>query len=117
LDLRRIEANDKQKTARGVSFDLDLLPGSLGALTASDCDDDKRGSQLHKTTEDRFQRDNSRFSRSNAFSLSAVSVGTPARCPLSTSAFLTQSCSACGVQPILAEINITAAQSDGCSLA
>ena len=39
------------------------------------------------------------------------------RCPLSTSAFLTQSCSVCGVQPILAAIDVTAAQRDGCSLA
>jgi len=49
--------------------------------------------------------------------LVAMSVGTPARCPLSTSAFLTQSCSVCGVQPILAAIEVTAAQRDGCSLA
>src|SRR5580704_257093 len=46
--------------------------------------------------------------------LSAMSVGTPARCPLSTSAFLTQSCSVCGVQPILAAIDVTAAQREGC---
>src|SRR6202021_1785031 len=59
----------------------------------------------------------SRFSRSRAFSLSAMSVGTPARCPLSTSAFLTQSCSVCGVQPILAAIDVTAAHREGCSLA
>src|SRR5256714_9122941 len=57
----------------------------------------------------------SRFSRSKAFSFSAISVGTPARCPLSISAFLTQSCSVCGVQPILAAIEVTAAQRDGCS--
>ena len=42
-----------------------------------------------------------------------MSVGTPARWPLSTSAFLTQSCSVCGVQPILAAIDVTAAQRDG----
>src|SRR5690606_22635476 len=35
----------------------------------------------------------SRFSRSSAFSRSASSVGTPARLPLSTSAFLTHSSS------------------------
>src|SRR6476620_4880239 len=46
-----------------------------------------------------------------------MSVGTPARCPMSISAFLTQSCSVCGVQPILAAIDVTAAQRDGCSLA
>ena len=45
-----------------------------------------------------------------------MSVGTPARCPLSTSAFFTHSCSVCGVQPILAAIDVTAAQRDGCSL-
>jgi len=50
-----------------------------------------------------------------SFSFSAVSVGTPARCPLSTSAFVTQSCSVCGVQPILAAIDVTAAHRDGCS--
>jgi len=37
--------------------------------------------------------------------------------PLSTSAFLTQSCSVCGVQPILAALDVSAAQRDGCSLA
>ena len=52
-----------------------------------------------------------------AFSFSAVSVGTPVRCPLSISAFLTQSCSVCGVQPILAAIEVTAAHREGCSLA
>jgi hypothetical protein len=35
----------------------------------------------------------------------------------STSAFLTQSCSICGVQPILVAIDVTAAQRDGCLLA
>jgi hypothetical protein len=34
--------------------------------------------------------------------LSAISVGTPARLPLSTSAFFTQSRRVCAVQPILA---------------
>lgn len=43
----------------------------------------------------------SRFFRSSAFSFS---VGTPVRCPLSTPAFLTQSCSVSGVQRILAAI-------------
>jgi hypothetical protein len=46
----------------------------------------------------------SRFSRSNAFILSAISLGTPGRRPLSTSAFLTHSRSVCGVQPIFAAI-------------
>src|SRR3954454_20194393 len=62
-----------------------------------------------------FARRSSRYSRSRAFSFSAISVGTPARCPRSTSAFLTQSCSVCGVQPILAAIDVTAAQREGCS--
>src|SRR5436190_10940980 len=57
----------------------------------------------------------SRFSRSSAFSFSAISVGTPARLPLSTSAFFTQSRSVCGVQPILAAIDMIAVQRDGCS--
>lgn len=38
----------------------------------------------------------------------------PARWPLSTSDFLTQSFSVCGVQPIFAAIYITACQRDGC---
>src|ERR1700710_2521736 len=45
-------------------------------------------------------------SRSRAFNFSAMSVGTPARLPLSTSAFFTQSRSVCGVQPILAAIDM-----------
>src|SRR4029077_1672292 len=57
----------------------------------------------------------SRFSRSSAFRRSATSVGTPARVPLSTSAFLTHSLSVCGVQPIFAAIEQMAAQRDGCS--
>src|SRR6476469_7552159 len=57
----------------------------------------------------------SRFSRSQAFSFSAISVGTRARLPLSTSAFFTQSRSVCGVQPILAAIDMIAVQRDGCS--
>ena len=47
----------------------------------------------------------SRFSRSRAFSFVAISVGTPARAPLSRSAFFTHSCSVCAVQPILAAID------------
>jgi hypothetical protein len=35
--------------------------------------------------------------------------------PLSTSAFLTHSFSACAVQPILLAIDVIAAQRDGCS--
>src|SRR5258705_192670 len=57
----------------------------------------------------------SRFSRSKAFSFSAISVGTPARLPLSTSAFFTHSRSVCAVQPILAETETIVAQRDGCS--
>jgi hypothetical protein len=56
----------------------------------------------------------SRFSRSSAFIFSAISVGMPARRPLSTSAFLTQSFRVCGVQPIFAAIDITACQRDAC---
>lgn len=59
----------------------------------------------------------SRFSRSRGFDLSAMSVGTPVRCPLSTSAFLTQTCSVYDVQPILAAMELTVAQRDVCSLA
>jgi hypothetical protein len=40
--------------------------------------------------------------RSRAFSRSAISEGTPARTPLSTSAFFTHSLSVCAVQPIFA---------------
>src|SRR5712671_6866318 len=39
----------------------------------------------------------------------------PHRLPLSVSAFFTQSCNVCGVQPILAEIETTAAQREACS--
>src|SRR5665213_3580171 len=57
----------------------------------------------------------SRFSRSNAFSFVATSVGTPARTPLSRSNLFTHSCSVCDVQPILAAIEETAAQREECS--
>ena len=57
----------------------------------------------------------SQFSRSRAFIFSATSLGRPARLPLSTSLFLTQSCSVAGEQPILAAIDEMAAQRDGCS--
>ena len=56
----------------------------------------------------------SRFSRSKAFIRSAISLETPGRLPLSTSAFLTQSFRVCGAQPIFAEIDITACQRDTC---
>ncbi len=56
---------------------------------------------------------NSRFSRSSAFSRSANSVGTPAPLPLFTSAFFTYSSSMCPEQPILAAIEVIAAQRDG----
>jgi hypothetical protein len=39
--------------------------------------------------------------------LSATSVGTPPRLPLSTSAFFTHSCSVCGTQPIFSAIDTT----------
>src|SRR5512144_43892 len=54
----------------------------------------------------------SRFSRSSAFSFSAIAVGMPARLPLSTSAFLTHSFSVCGAQPIFEEIDRIAAHRD-----
>ena len=57
----------------------------------------------------------SRFSRSKAFSFSAISIGTPARLPLSTSAFFTHSSRVCAVQPILAETETIVAHRDGCS--
>src|SRR5262245_42708010 len=44
-----------------------------------------------------------------------MSVGTPARLPLSTSAFFTHSRSVCAVQPILVAIETTAAHRDWCS--
>ena len=50
-----------------------------------------------------------------AFSFVATSVGTPARTPLSRSAFFTHSLSVWAVQPILAAINKTAAQREACS--
>src|SRR5690606_8202891 len=56
---------------------------------------------------------NSRFSRSSAFNLSAISLETPARLPLSTSARLTHSCNVGGAHPIFSEIDTTAAQRDG----
>jgi hypothetical protein len=55
----------------------------------------------------------SRFSRSSAFSFSAISLGTPARRPASTSAFFTHSFSVWPVQPIFSEIDTIAAQRDG----
>jgi hypothetical protein len=45
-----------------------------------------------------------------AFILVAMSEVRPGLCPLSTSAFFTHSLSVCGVQPILAAIDTTAAQ-------
>ena len=50
----------------------------------------------------------------NGSLFSAISVGMPARRPLSTSAFLTHSFRVCGVQPIFDAIDITACQRDGC---
>ena len=41
-----------------------------------------------------------------------MSVGMPARLPLSTSAFLTHSFRVYGAQPIFAEIDMTACQRD-----
>lgn len=61
-----------------------------------------------------FARRSSRFSRSRAFMRSAISVGVPARQPLSTSAFLTHSQRVCAVQPIFAAIDITARGRDAC---
>jgi hypothetical protein len=52
---------------------------------------------------------------SSAFSRSANSVGTPARLPLFTSAFFTHSSSVCPEQPIMAAMDVIAAQRDGCS--
>jgi hypothetical protein len=57
----------------------------------------------------------SRFSRSKAFSFSAMSVETPARLPLSTSVFFTHSFSVYAVQTILADTETLVAQRDGCS--
>ncbi|AAW59662.1 DNA polymerase III alpha subunit (plasmid) [Gluconobacter oxydans 621H] len=52
---------------------------------------------------------------SSALSRSAVLAGTPARLPVSTSAFLTHSFSVCAEQPILLAIDTIAVQRDGCS--
>src|SRR5690606_29552944 len=57
----------------------------------------------------------SRFSRSSAFIFSDTSLGTPARLPLSTSAFFSHSFSVCAEQPIFAAIDTTAAQREPCS--
>jgi hypothetical protein len=48
-----------------------------------------------------------------AFSFSAISGHRPPQCLLSISALLTQSCSVCGMQPILAVIEVTAVQPTG----
>jgi hypothetical protein len=50
-----------------------------------------------------------------AFILAAMSVGTPARMPLSTSVFLVHSFSVCAVQPILLATDAIAAHREGCS--
>src|SRR5258708_39891246 len=54
----------------------------------------------------------SRFSRSSAFILAAMSEVRPGLRPLSTSAFFTHSLSVCGVQPILVAVHTTPAQPD-----
>jgi hypothetical protein len=56
----------------------------------------------------------SRFSRSSAFIFSAMSLGMPARCPLSTSAFLTQLFNVFAEQPIFAATEAIACQRDPC---
>src|SRR5690606_28488352 len=58
---------------------------------------------------------NSRFSLSRALSFSAISVVTPARLPLSTSAFLDHALRVCAEPPILPATDTTAAQRDGYS--
>ena len=80
---------------------------------------DRRSSSAIAKYADAFRRislawRSSRFSRSSAFMRSAISLETPGRLPRLTSAFLTQSFSVCGVQPIFAAIEITACQRDGC---
>lgn len=50
-----------------------------------------------------------------AFIFSAMSLGRPARLPLSISAFFTHSLRVCAEQPIFAAIDDTAAQRDACS--
>lgn len=56
----------------------------------------------------------SRFSRSSAFILSAMSLEMPARLPLSTSAFLTQSFNVFAEHSIFAAIDVIACQRDPC---
>jgi len=55
------------------------------------------------------------LSRSTAFSLAAMSVGTPPRLLASISNFFTHSFSVWLVQPILAAIDMIADQREGCS--
>lgn len=59
---------------------------------------------------------NSRHSRSSAFSLSAISVGTTAGLPLFTSAFFTHFSNVCPDQPIFAAMEVIAARRDGSPL-
>ena len=58
---------------------------------------------------------NSRFSRSSALMRSRSSVVAPGLRPWSRSAWPTQACSVCAVQPILAAIELMAAHCEGCS--
>lgn len=55
----------------------------------------------------------SRFSRFNAISFSATSLGTPTRLPLSTSSFFIHWCGACAAQPILTAIDTSTAERVG----
>jgi hypothetical protein len=57
----------------------------------------------------------SRFSRSNAFSLSERSVGTPTRFPLSISDFFSHPFSVGAEQQIFAEIDAMVAHREPCS--
>src|SRR5277367_5830903 len=57
----------------------------------------------------------SRFSRSRALSLVAISLVKPGLCPLSRSPFFTHSFSVCDVQPILLAIETIADHRDACS--
>jgi uncharacterized membrane protein YadS len=52
------------------------------------------------------------FNTLMAFILSAMSVVTPARLPLSTSVFVTHAKSVCGTQPIFSATDTIAAQRD-----
>ena len=75
---------------------------------------ERRGKIRRRHAQDLVGLTKLRFSRSRAFIFSAISVGMPARAPLSTSDLLTHSFSVCAEHPILAAIETIACQRDPC---